>query len=305
MNLYSASDLDKSPSSLSGHMKNVCALSFLEGNQKMILSGSYDGLIVKWVLGVGCSGKLQMKDGAKIKCLAANEQQIISSGFDNKVSRIHLNEDDSKAAENVDVGSQPKDLSLAANIPELTLVSTECGVILLNSLKVACNVNLGFTVTASAIASDGKEAIVGGQDGKLHIFSISGNTLTEEAVLEKHRGPISVIRYSPDASMFASADGNREAVVWDRASRQVKLNNMLFHTARINCLAWSPDSSMVATGSVDTCVIIYEIAKPASSRITIRNAHLGGVHGLVFTDDSTVVSSGEDACIRAWKLTPQ
>lgn len=80
---------------------------------------------------------------------------------------------------------------------------------------------------------------------------------------------------------------------------------MLFHTARINCLAWSPDSSMVATGSVDTCVIIYEIAKPASSRITIRNAHLGGVHGLVFTDDSTVVSSGEDACIRAWKLTPQ
>ena len=61
---------------------------------------------------------------------------------------------------------------------------------------------------------------------------------------------------------------------------------MLFHTARINCLAWSPDSSMVATGSLDTCVIIYEISKPASSRITIKGANLGGVYGVAFTDIS-------------------
>ena len=85
---------------------------------------------------------------------------------------------------------------------------------------------------------------------------------------------------------------------------QVKLKNMLYHAARINCLAWSPDNSMVATGSLDTCVIVYEIGKPVSSRITIKGAHLGGVYGLAFTDEC-VVSSGEDACIRLWKLTPQ
>lgn len=87
--------------------------------------------------------------------------------------------------------------------------------------KVVSTINLGFPVTASAIAPDGSEAIVGGQDGKLHIYSVSGDTLAEEAVLEKHRGAVSVIRYSPDVSMFASADVNREAVVWDRASREV------------------------------------------------------------------------------------
>ncbi|KAL3512193.1 hypothetical protein ACH5RR_024910 [Cinchona calisaya] len=72
---------------------------------------------------------------------------------------------------------------------------------------------------------------------------------------------------------------------------------MLHHTARINCLAWSPDSSMVATGSLDTCVIIYEINKPLASRITIKGAHLGGVYGLAFTDERSVVSPGEDACV--------
>lgn len=86
---------------------------------------------------------------------------------------------------------------------------------------------------------------------------------------------------------------------------QVKLKNMLYHTARINCLAWSPDSCMVATGSLDTCILIYEVDKPASSRMTIKGAHLGGVYGLAFTDEQSVVSSGEDACVRVWRISPQ
>jgi len=86
---------------------------------------------------------------------------------------------------------------------------------------------------------------------------------------------------------------------------QVKLNNMLFHTARINSLAWSPNNKMVATGSIDTCVIVYEVDKPASSRITARNAHLGGVNAVAFIDDCTVASSGEDASVRLWHIEPQ
>lgn len=92
---------------------------------------------------------------------------------------------------------------------------------MLRGTKVVSTINLGFAVTASAIAPDGSEAIIGGQDGKLHVYSITGDTLTEEVVLEKHRGAISVIRYSPDVSMFASGDANREATVWDRVSREV------------------------------------------------------------------------------------
>lgn len=80
---------------------------------------------------------------------------------------------------------------------------------------------------------------------------------------------------------------------------------MLFHTARINCVAWSPNSHLIATGSLDTCVIVYELDKPASDRITIKGAHLGGVYGIVFIDENIVVSAGEDACVRLWKLVPQ
>jgi WD40 repeat protein len=101
------------------------------------------------------------------------------------------------------------------------LVAIDSGVVMIRGTKVVSTIHLDFAVTASAISPDGSEAIIGGQDGKLHIYSVTGDTLTEDAVLEKHRGAVSVIRYSPDVSMFASGDLNREAVVWDRASREV------------------------------------------------------------------------------------
>lgn len=306
INLFSASDPDKVPISFSGHMKSASALAvFLQSSQKIILSSSYDGMIVRWMQGVGYAGKLERKDNTQIKCFAAVEEELLTSGFDNNVWRIPLHGDQCGDAEAIDIGAQPKDLHFALQSPELALISIDSGVILLRGSKVVSTISLGFAVTASAIAPDGSEAIVGGQDGKLHIYSVSGDTLTEESVLEKHRGAISVIRYSPDASMFASGDLNREAVVWDRISREVKVKNMLYHTARINCLAWSPDNSLVATGSLDTCVIVYDVNKPASSRITIKGAHLGGVYGLAFIDESRVTSSGEDACVRVWRIAPQ
>ncbi|KAK7280350.1 hypothetical protein RJT34_25413 [Clitoria ternatea] len=302
INFYSAKDLDKSPVSISGHMKNVTILTLLNRSKKMLLSSSYDGVMIRWIPGIGYSNKFDSKQFGLIKLLVAGAEEVIAAGFDNTVYRVPLEGDNFGTAEHIDVGSQPKDVSLALNSPNLALVAIESGVVLLNGSKIVSTIDLGFVVTASTLSPDGSEAILGGQDGKLHIYSVSGDTLKEQDVLEKHRGAISVIRYSPDVSMFASGDLNREAVVWDRVSKEVKLNNMLFHTARINCLSWSPDSKLIATGSLDTCVIIYEIGKPASSRRTIKGAHLGGVYGLTFIDEERVASSGDDGCVRVWKL---
>lgn len=85
ISIFSASDLDKSPLLFSGHMKNVSTLTALKTSQRTILSSSYDGVIIKWIQGVGYSGKLEKKYDAKIKCLAAVEEVIFTSGFDNKV----------------------------------------------------------------------------------------------------------------------------------------------------------------------------------------------------------------------------
>ncbi|KAK8937418.1 hypothetical protein KSP39_PZI012579 [Platanthera zijinensis] len=304
--VFLASDPEKHPTSFSGHLKSINSLACLfQSGQRTILTTSYDGVIVRWIPGIGFGGKIHRKERTQIKCFSATEGEILTSGFDNKVHRLPLNDTSCGDAEPVDVGFQPNNLHFILKCPDLALVSTDSGIILLQNTKVVSSVNLGYAVTASAVSPDGSEAIVGSQDGKLHIYAIEGDILKEEAVLEKHRGAITVIQYSPDASMFASADANREAVVWDRASREVKLKNMLYHSARINCLAWSPDNRMVATGSLDTCVIVYEVGKPASNRLTIKGTHMGGVYGLAFSDENSIVSAGEDACARVWRLVKQ
>lgn len=146
-----------------------------------------------------------------------------------QIWRVPLREDQCGDGDSIDVGSQPKDLSHALLSPELALVAIDTGVVLLHGTQVLSTINLGFSVTACTISPDGTEAIVGGQDGKLHVYSVTGDNLKEVTVLEKHRGPITVICYSPDVSMFASADVNREAVVWDRASWEV-MNCNFYHS---------------------------------------------------------------------------
>ncbi|KAF7027127.1 hypothetical protein CFC21_039199 [Triticum aestivum] len=305
-NVFSASNPDKDPVSFAGHLKTASALAlFPQSNPRTMLSTSYDGVILKWIQGVGYGGRLIRKNNTQIKCFVATEEELITSGYDNKVFRIPVNGDQCGDAESADVGGQPNALNIALQQPEFALVTTDSAIVLLNKSNVTSTTKVSYTITSSAVSPDGTEAIVGAQDGKLRIYSISGDTVTEEAVLEKHRGPITTIHYSPDVSMFCSADSNREAVAWDRATREVKVKNMLFHTARVNCLAWSPDSRFVATGSLDTCAIIYDVDKPAASRTTIKGAHLGGVHGISFADNDTLVTAGEDACIRVWKLTHQ
>lgn len=88
--LYSASDLDEAPLSLSGHMKNINSLAVLNKNPKVILSTSYDGLIIKWLQGTGYYGKLERNAVSQIKCFSAVEEEIVSSGYDNKVSYYRI-----------------------------------------------------------------------------------------------------------------------------------------------------------------------------------------------------------------------
>ena len=89
ISIFSATDLDESPVILSGHMKNVNSVVVLK-KQNLILSCSYDGLIVKWTKGVGYAGKLDRKVTDKIKCFAAVDEELVTSGYDNKVIHFQI-----------------------------------------------------------------------------------------------------------------------------------------------------------------------------------------------------------------------
>jgi hypothetical protein len=72
------------------HLKTVSSLVFFpQSSPRTILSTSYDGVIMRWILGVGFGGRLMRKNNTQIKCFAAVEEELVTSGYDNKVRKIN------------------------------------------------------------------------------------------------------------------------------------------------------------------------------------------------------------------------
>jgi WD40 repeat protein len=114
---------------------------------------------------------------------------------------------------------------------------------------------------------------------------------------------ITFLAYSPDGKHFVSADRNRYIYVWDNASKEVKNSGWQFHSAAVTSVDFSPNSEKLVSGSLDGSFIIWKDLKGYSKdRLTMENAHFGGVACVSFIDNGMIVSSGDDRCVKFWNL---
>ena len=120
--------------------------------------------------------------------------------------------------------------------------------------------------------------------------------------LERHRGEVTVMVYSSDGTMLASGDSNREVLVWDTATSEVKKSRMVYHNSKITCLSWSPDNTKLCSGSVDSNIIVWPLDLPTSKRTNLPLSHQEGVQGVAFLSDTKIASIGTDACCKIWTL---
>ena len=75
-----------------------------------------------------------------------------------------------------------------------------------------------------------------------------------------------------------------------------------FHTARVNCLAWSPDSNFVASGGLDCNIIIWSVQQP-EKHIIIKVAHTQSqITGIKWLDAKTIASCGQDGNVKVWDI---
>lgn len=74
------------------------------------------------------------------------------------------------------------------------------------------------------------------------------------------------------------------------------------HTAFIKTIAFSPDGKLLASGSYDKTIKLWEM--PGGNELTTLRGHTEPVTSVEFSPDSrTLVSSGEDATIRLWDVS--
>jgi WD40 repeat protein len=121
------------------------------------------------------------------------------------------------------------------------------------------------------------------------------------------RNFITAIRYSHSDEYLAVADNSKNVKCYrlggpEHQCTDITNNLWQHHAGRVTSIAWSPDSSRLATSSVDTHCIVYSPAR-VNEVVQIKNAHpLNPLSGCAWLNLNHLVTASQDCCLRKWKL---
>ncbi|XP_019880365.1 actin-interacting protein 1 [Aethina tumida] len=287
---------------IKGHNRPITVLT-LSDDRSSIFTGSHDGFVTRWNTENGENERIEgAGHGNQINGMRAHEGTVYTCGIDDSLKQIDI-EGNVYKPQDLKLGSQPRGMDIhradrtvvTASVNEIT-VSRDC--------QKKSVVKASYEPSSVSISGQGHVAVGGAGDNKVHLFELKGDELSPLQELE-HLGPVTDVAYSPDDKYLVACDANRKVVLYETTEYK-KANNQEwgFHNARVNCVAWSPDSQLVASGSLDTSIIVWSVDKPAK-HIIIKNAHpQSQITRLSWVDNTTLVSVGQDCNTKLWTITP-
>ena len=111
--------------------------------------------------------------------------------------------------------------------------------------------------------------------------------------------------FSPDGQIIAGESYCRDSVVLFDINSGIKLQVLEekdnFHNAEITCIAFSSDSKLVASGSYDHTIRLWNV--DTGKQIKIIEGHKTTIFNLLFIDkDRTLVSASADKTLCFWQI---
>ncbi len=164
--------------------------------------------------------------------------------------------------------------------------------------------NIDFEASGVSILND-EEIAVGesGTGSSIRIYGISADTMEERKKITL-TGPCTDLAYSPDGCYLVSADGNRKVTLFKVSNDYEKANTREwgFHTAKVNCVAWSPNSLFVASGGLDCSLIVWSVEKPEKHKIQTAAHAQSQITDVVWIDNQSVATCGQDGNVKVWDV---
>jgi WD40 repeat protein len=155
-------------------------------------------------------------------------------------------------------------------------------------------------VQALTFSPDGRLVISGGSDRTLKIWDLEQRPVVE--TLTAHSNWISHIEFSHDGKLLASLNYHQPFFtrLWDLSSR-TRITDLLGPTAPALAMRFSPDGSMLATGSEDHTIHVWNPATHALLMILTNDFRAGQ---LSFSRDSRVLGVTETGWVVAMGKQP-
>ncbi|XP_046683986.1 WD repeat, SAM and U-box domain-containing protein 1-like [Homalodisca vitripennis] len=158
---------------------------------------------------------------------------------------------------------------------------------------ISCDFSHNF-IKDKASSARGYRLATGGNDCIVRVFKmwpIDDLVMKFEEMffMRGHGGSITQVRFSSKSSdVLASTAIDRTTRIWNMQNGQC-LNVLSYHKNQVTCCAFSPDATLLATGSLDSSVIIWEVPKV----ISLQNKHESDANGKYAVNPDEALDSFE------------
>jgi len=159
---------------------------------------------------------------------------------------------------------------------------------------------------------DGKLLATGAEDHKIRVWDIAKRRIRH--VFDGHEEEIYSLDFSRDGRYIVSGSGDKTMRIWDmtdQSCRTVVISDTDSHThapaglkddGGVTSVAISPDGTLVAAGSLDSVIRIWDVTSGAL--LERLRGHEDSVYSVAFTPDGKGIISGSlDKKLKLWDVT--
>ena len=151
-------------------------------------------------------------------------------------------------------------------------------------------------VDLAVFSPDGREVYTGGEDQRVICFDAQTGARRWELRLQDFPQALEV---SPDGKLLVVGQRSQPGVLLYSTADGHLQARLVGHTLGVFAIAFSPDSSLLATGGGDTTVRLWSV-KDAKALRTMYG-HQGNLNTLAFRGDGALVASTSmDGTVRVW-----
>ncbi|CAB3408013.1 unnamed protein product [Caenorhabditis bovis] len=288
-----------------GHNKPITAIH-LTIDKKYLFSSDFEGHTTRWEIATGKSNRVKpsLHKSQIVGLSYTSNGDLFSVGWDDQIRVTRLDEQniDSVKPSSIALPSQPLGLAVAPD-GSLAVVACYKHIAVIRNGSDINAIGVNYSASCVAISPDNFCVAIGGQDAKVHIYKVSGSQLIEDKTIA-HTAAITSVAFSPSGAHLAVTDAARKVIPYSTSDFvTVSDKEWTFHTAKVNCVAWSPDDNRLATGALDTNIIVWDLKKSGEHPIILKGAHaMSPVNGLAWLDETNLLSAGQDANIKHWSI---